>query len=943
MLESIIWLLLLEIIGLVTLPLAFTFFHYLPERGYAFSKALGLLLISFVVWFAGMLGLPFTSLTGWVVTLALPGGLSIWLLLKDRRKLLSEMGEWFSHNRWLVVIIELFFIFAYYYLVNLRSFMPEIRDQEKFGDFAFLNSMALHDKLPPADPWMSGYNINYYYFSHFMIALLTKMSGIAPSITFNLSTPMVMAMLASGAFGLVYNLVAVIRNKGGFAAIIAGLTSSLFLCWLGNLSVIRQLVAPRPGEGERDPNSGSFFFSWWSPSRVIYDYMPSTGGAYEWRQTINEFPMFSFLLADMHPHVMALPFVLLLVASALNLLLSPTDGGALTLRTPEGILNFLLLSISCGALYFINTWDFPTFTLLIVGVALLREIWRGAEEIDAQGKGGLVNTALLGGTIPRNEFRLRGTRWLGFSLRLGVASLLLYTPFHLTFTSLVGEKELPDPVNRIPILSNIGKLFGAVAWDRTPLWGYILVFGIFIFPLLSFLLVKVYPYLKEPYRYLDENDTDNNIMSSKLSPASFMPLLVGVGLFILSELLFITKISREVALTVGLASAPILALGAGNLVKQILVTVRPMRPAFELRIALLIATVLLVLLGWMVHFELYGPLVIVGSFAGLLLWFETRKPYARHRSADIFALALILLTVVINWVIEVIYLRDIFESRFNTIFKFYYQTWLLYGLAGAYASWRVIEWLWRLAPFEVEEEEIGYILQPEHALASVSTGGTSGKLDYSEDELIAVSRLEERKYLAWRWIWAFGLLALILCGLVYPILGPYEKSGKYAARKGLDGETWVSQYYNADYNAIDWLRQQKSSNPNFEGVLLEAEGGDWNNYSRIATFSGYSTVLGWLSHEAQWRGGNAATTAEVNQRFKDINTIYDTGDLALAKQLLAKYNVKYVYVGLIETGTSSASLYSSVYNQYSPQGLAKFRQFMKPVYEQQGVTIYALK
>ncbi|NWJ45471.1 MAG: hypothetical protein HXX08_06290 [Chloroflexi bacterium] len=942
MLESIIWLLLLEIIGLVTLPLTFTFFRYLPERGYAFSKALGLLLISFVVWFAGMLGLPFTSLTGWVVTLALPGGLGVWLLLKDGRKLLSEMGEWFSRNRWLVVIIELLFIFAYYYLVNLRSFMPEIRDQEKFGDFAFLNSMALHDKLPPADPWMSSYNINYYYFSHFMIALLTKMSGIAPSITFNLSTPMIMAMLASGAFGLVYNLVAVIRNKGGFPAVLAGLTASLFLCWLGNLSVIRQLVAPRPGEGERDPNSGSFFFSWWSPSRVIYDYMPTTGGTYEWRQTINEFPMFSFLLADMHPHVMALPFVLLLVASALNLLLSPADGGALTLRNPEGILNFLLLSISCGALYFINTWDFPTFTLLVVGVALLREIWHGAEEIEAQGRGGLVSAALLGGAIPRNEFRLRGARWLGFSLRLGVVSLLLYTPFHLTFTSLVGEKELPDAVNRIPLVSTIGKLFGAVAWDRTPLWGYILVFGIFIFPLLSFLLIKLYPYLKEPYRYLDEND-NNDIMSSKLSSANFMPLLAGAGLFILSELLFITKISLELALAVGLVSAPVLAIGAGNLVRQILVSVRSMRPAFELRIALLVAAVLLVLLGWMVHFELYGPLVMAGSIAGLLLWFEIRKPYARHMSADIFALALILLAVVINWTIEVIYLRDIFESRFNTIFKFYYQTWLLYGLAGAYASWRVIAWLWRLAPFETTEEESDYAktVQPEYALATA--GGLVGKFDYSEDELLEVSRLEERKYPAWRWLWAFGLLALVLCGMVYPILGPYEKSGRYADRKGLDGEAWVAQYYGADYTAINWLRQQKASDPNFEGVLLEAEGGDWNNYSRIATFSGYSTVLGWLSHEAQWRGGNTATMAEVNQRFKDIKTIYDTGDIALAKQLLAKYNVKYVYVGLIETGAASASLYSSVYNEYSPEGLAKFRQFMKPVYEQQGVTIYALK
>jgi YYY domain-containing protein len=820
--------------------------------------------------------------------------------------------------------------------------MPEIRDQEKFGDFAFLNSMALHDKLPPADPWMSGYNINYYYFSHFMIALLTKMSGIAPSISFNLSTPIVMALLASGAFGLVYNLVAIIRNKGGFPAVITGLTSSLFLCWLGNLSSIRQLVAPRPGEGERDPNSGSFFFSWWSPSRVIYDYMPTTGGAYEWRQTINEFPMFSFLLADMHPHVMALPFVLLLVASALNLLLSPADGGALTLRKPEGILNFLLLSISCGALYFINTWDFPTFTLLVVGVALLREIWQGAEEIEAQGRGGLMSTALLGGAIPRNQFRLRGARWLGFSLRLGVVSLLLYTPFHLTFTSLVGEKELPEAVNRIPLVSTIGKLFGAVAWDRTPLWGYILVFGIFIFPLLSFLLVKVYPYLKEPYRYLDEND-DNNKMSSKLSSANFVPLLVGAGLFILSELLSITKISLELALAVGLVSAPVLAIGAGNLVKQILVTIRPMRPAFELRIALLVAAVLLVLLGWMVHFELYGPLVMAGSIAGLLLWFEIRKPYARHMSADIFALALILLAVVINWVIEVIYLRDIFESRFNTIFKFYYQTWLLYGLAGAYASWRVIAWLWRLAPFEAAEEESDYAktVRPEYALAIA--GGTSGKFDYSEDELIEVSRLEERKYSVWRWLWVFGLLALVLCGMVYPILGPYEKSGRYADRKGLDGEAWVAQYYGADYAAINWLRQQKASDPNFEGVLLEAEGGDWNNYSRIATFSGYSTVLGWLSHEAQWRGGNAATMAEVNQRFKNIKTIYDTGDIALAKQLLAKYNVKYVYVGLIETGAASASLYSSVYNEYSPEGLAKFRQFMNPIYDKNGVTIYAFK
>ena len=64
------------------------------------------------------------------------------------------------------------------------------------------------------------------------------------------------------------------------------------------------------------------FFWWWRASRVITD-RDLLGNAVE---VIDEFPFFSFLLGDMHPHVLGLPFVLLAVGLALALLLGVREG-----------------------------------------------------------------------------------------------------------------------------------------------------------------------------------------------------------------------------------------------------------------------------------------------------------------------------------------------------------------------------------------------------------------------------------------------------------------------------------------------------------------------------------------------------------------------------------------------------------------------------------------
>jgi uncharacterized membrane protein len=336
--------------------------------------------------------------------------------------------------------------------------------------------------------------------------------------------------------------------------------------------------------------------------------------------------------------------------------------------------------------------------------------------------------------------------------------------------------------------------------------------------------------------------------------------------------------------------------------------------------------------------------------------------------ADVCALTLMFTGGVINWFTEIVYLRDIFESRFNTIFKFYYQTWMLYALAGAYASWRVMAALWQARPFERSlEKSEPYdreIYQPQKrqpatalfrrqpslatpgnlafsmSLGSAGGSGLQGSLKLEDLEELAQE--EDRRQPKGRWLWSFGLVVLVLAGLIYPLLGPYEKSGKFAERKGLDGESWVAQNYQNDYEGISWLRQQVKANPKFDGVVLEAGSGynDWINFSRVATFSGFPTVLGWYFHEAQWRGGSTKVMEEVNQRLKDIDLIYNTTDIEEARQLLQKYKIKYIFVGGIETNTASASLYSQVFKDYKPEGLAKFRQFLQPIYEKNGVTIY---
>jgi len=135
-------------------------------------------------------------------------------------------------------------------------------------------------------------------------------------------------------------------------------------------------------------------------------------------------------------------------------------------------------------------------------------------------------------------------------------------------------------------------------------------------------------------------------------------------------------------------------------------------------------------------------------------------------SPDQFALILVGVGLLLPLAVEFVYLRDLFGTRLNTVFKFYFQAWVLLALAAAY--------------------------------------GTA----------VVTDRLRGLGGLAWR----LALAALVLGGLVYPVLAVPNKAGDFGNPPTLDGMAWLETVHPDDYAAIRWLQANVTGAP----VILEA-------------------------------------------------------------------------------------------------------------------------
>ncbi|HLO18612.1 MAG TPA: DUF2298 domain-containing protein, partial [Anaerolineales bacterium] len=388
------WYILITILGWLTFPLTYYLFPMLAERGYTLSRTFGLLIWAYVFWLFASLGIAQNDPGGLLLGLVILAGLSGWVFVNCR----TELVNWLRENRRAILATEVLFLIAFGLMAFARASNPEIftAGGEKWMETAFINAILHSPTFPPHDPWLSGYAISYYYFGYVMAAMLAKFTATSASVAHNLMLSLIFSMSAIGAYGLLYNLLTVYRqSKAKDQAVrvlpaLGGLFAPLFLLIISNLEGLFESLHRKGIAWTLNANgtaTSSFwtwlnlkeltnppaqplswipdqFFWWWRASRVIQDY-DLNGTAHE---IIDEFPFFSYLLGDLHPHVLAMPFNLLAIAVALNLFLGGWRGkinlffGELQISK----IGFFTIALVLGGLAFLNTWDILFAAALIV-------------------------------------------------------------------------------------------------------------------------------------------------------------------------------------------------------------------------------------------------------------------------------------------------------------------------------------------------------------------------------------------------------------------------------------------------------------------------------------------------------------------------------------------------------------------------------------------------
>ena len=261
-------------------------------------------------------------------------------------------------------------------------------------------------------------------------------------------------------------------------------------------------------------------------------------------------------------------------------------------------------------------------------------------------------------------------------------------------------------------------------------------------------------------------------------------------------------------------------------------------------------------------------------------------------NSDSFAYLLIFTGLALTLIVEFVYLRDSFGVRMNTVFKFYYQAWVMLGCASAYGTWWLLDRL---------EKPMG------------------------------------------RMLFSIGATLFIGLGMVYTVMAIPSRAGDFKGTADLDGASSIAMSHPDDWAAIQWLdaNAEQGLPTGSVAVILEAPsvppwGGSYTYEGRISAFSGFPTVLGWAVHESQWRGNYD----QQGLREPDIATIYTTSSGSTAIDLLHKWDVSYVIVGSSELTYIQRICAQATQGCTMNNALKKFDLVLQPVFNQGQVTIY---
>ncbi len=923
------WWLMVEVLGLLALPISMRLFSRLGDCGFAMSKTVGILLLSWCAWILPSMHwadysraeialclLPVAALSlGWGVRLR-----DIPCILRPR--LVA------------VVLSEGAFIVGYLFFVWLRAIYPDFGHSfdigEKTMDFSFLNAIVRSSTLPPLDPWFSGGYLNYYYYGHFTVATLLKLAGIAPTIAINLAMPTFFALTLASCISLAYSLIRRIPFAllSGSLALLAGnmYGGQVMIGDLQAASPLQSQLHPPSAAGSSVPVVGPVIdllsYSWsvlaglvqgawaallglgqvflghqglpWYPFRSwAWDGSRFDGGV------ITEFPYWTFLYGDPHAHLWDMPFALCIVGMACTFLhgtmgtvACPLAEGRAVSEVDESpsllpglrLIVWPVIGVVLGALGPTNTWDLAgAFGILGLAIAAwsfrtgagwLRTGWATGWRL------GVLVVLALGGLkpiIPFGLYRPFYDHFFSFYDRYGWTILRHQTPLHdfatywglplyiLTAYLLVCFWQDTNLARRLRHDCRVAA-FRCYYWERRA-----------DLPRYFALARRRVPPEPEPGSSPSRSG-DRAVIFLAAMAASL--LFAHAGLIVLAGLALLAAAAL-------LARGPVWTtclLGAGGAAGLLVIDY--------------------LVLAW-----LSG---LIGLAVLLLI-----DRADEHDDREVFLHLLIIMGLLIAAAAEIIYVVDFNDAdpllfRSNTVFKLYEDAWLLLSICAGVGLARL------LAPF-LMRFRWGRPRAPrvQHALPASSRPGLVG------------------------WAWVGGLVLLLSAAALYPLRMTPERLDERttawpalaSAHIGLtlDSLAFMPAVYPDDYAAIEWFNQTVRGSP----VVLQSDHGFFTNMSaRITMYTGLPSVVNWNFEVGQqhYSGQKAANGSwypdEVGARARDVDLIYSTPNAQVALNLLHRYQVTYICVGSQERGDPNLAGDAGNFHGYPADGLAKFARMV---------------
>ena len=520
------WAFCLLLIGLATLPLATKIWENFSSGGFILSQTMGIVFTGLVLWILTHVKLFRLNVICILLSVILVA-LCCYIPKTFRQSLVKKLNtKGFVEA---AVIEETVFIVILFLMCYFKGFLPDINGQEKYMDYGFIMSMMRNDKLPANDMWLSGYSINYYYFGQYLWTVIIKATGVNTGAGYNLAMCSATAIPFALSFSIGKFLIEASTMKGFIdnkvIKYVAGFFTGCAVSLWGNShsfyydenSIGNTFLKTFSNWGINVGRTDNFFypdstrFIGWNPE------VTTNGGDF----TIEEFPFYSYLVGDLHAHVISMMIVLLITAIMLSLISSvklPTSEEAAVTTSFENLssghsrlvpeftatinLHLVLCAILLGCAQMTNYWDFLIYFIFCSMAFLIVNTIKSGEFVNLFGAivfvinvGGILLIYLSQGSNPLLLYALEAILMVAVFLFLVVSpSALPRTSFQMSFLfTFATLTALPFNLNFDMISNSLGKVK-----NTSPLFQLFILYGTHVI-ICVFFVVMVFVFKNYQY------------------------------------------------------------------------------------------------------------------------------------------------------------------------------------------------------------------------------------------------------------------------------------------------------------------------------------------------------------------------------------------------------------------------------------------------------------